>query len=430
MTTEPTITVKLFFCYAREDKALRDELEQHLSLLKNQKLITIWHDREITPGSEWEKEIDTHLNSAHIILLLVSRNFLASDYCYGIEMKRAIERHEEGTARVIPIVLRPVNCEDAPFSSLQMLPTNAKPITRWKDRDLAYSGIAEDIRKVTIEILAKQWRDQADSWRAQKEYEQAKAAYEQAIRLNPIDIFSYDLKGKVLVKLHRFEEAAAAYEQALTAIDEAINLDPLKAEYHYDRGRLLIQLEESKEFRAKYDVNIILDPKNNKEVLAAFNEAIRLDPMKAEYHYDRGKILVQLKRSKEALAAFDQAISLDPTNYKYNSTKGDLLETLKKYEKDLAVVDEAISLDHEKTQSHYTKSSLLVQLGRYEEALTALDQAKSLKVYEEKIEIYENLIRQTRDEMGKLIQQTRDEMEKHSNQLFEDMDIPLEDFPF
>ena len=152
MTTDHTKTVKLFFCYAREDKALRDELEQHLSLLKRQKQITSWYDREITPGTEWEKEIDTHLNSAHIILLLISRDFLASDYCYGIEMERAMEKHEEGTARVIPIILRPVYWKGAPFSKLQVLPTDALPVTSWPDRDRAFLNITENIHKAVEEL--------------------------------------------------------------------------------------------------------------------------------------------------------------------------------------------------------------------------------------------------------------------------------------
>ena len=207
MATDPTKTVKLFFCYAREDKALRDELEKHLSLLKRQKLITTWYDREITPGSEWEKEIDIHLDSAHIILLLVSPDFMASDYCYGIEMKRALERHEAGTTHVIPIILRPVNYEDAPFSRLPMiLPANAKPITLWTKRDRVYSNVAENIRKVTKEIHAEQWRAQGDSWRAQEEYEQALAAYEQAIRFNPSDTMSYFQKGRVLVNFRRLKK--------------------------------------------------------------------------------------------------------------------------------------------------------------------------------------------------------------------------------
>jgi hypothetical protein len=152
MNTNPTKTLKLFFCYAREDKALRDELDRHLSLLKHHKHITTWYDREITPGSEWEKEIDTHLDSAHIILLLVSPDFLASDYCYGIEMKRALERHEAGTARVIPIILRPVYWKGALFSHLQVLPTDARPVTNWPDRDDAFTDITENIFKTVGEL--------------------------------------------------------------------------------------------------------------------------------------------------------------------------------------------------------------------------------------------------------------------------------------
>ncbi len=447
MTAEPIIGVELFYCYAREDIALHKELDKHLSGLKDQLSLRVWHNREIRPGVEWEQEIHIHLNTAHIILLLVSPDFMASEYC-SKETNQALKRHEQGSTCVIPILLRPVNCEGAPFSSLHMLPTNAKPITMWANRDQAYSDIAEVIREETIAILAKQWRDKGNSWRTQKEYEQAIAAYEQAIRFNPSNTISYDLKGRVLVKLRRFEEAIAAFGQALTAIDEAISLDHEKAEYHYHKGRLLVQLEES-EYSMAYDKfeddyrywedYLLVRLERYKKALAAFNKAIGLDPMKAEYHYDRGKILVQLKRSKEALAAVDQAISLHPTVYEYNSTKVNLLKALKQYEKDLAAIDEAISLDPEKIQSHYTRGSLLVQLDRYEEALIAFDQVIHLElslelskkevfpsdfplrlseIYEEKIEIYEMLIQQTRDEMG-----------KHRDHLFFD-DDPLGDHPF
>ena len=126
MTDTPKREIKLFYCYAREDRPLRDELEKHLSWLKRRYQLTNWHDREILPGEEWEQAIDTHLNSAHLILLLVSPDFMASDYCYGKEMKRALERHKAGTCRVVPILLRPTFWEEAPFSSLQLLPTDAR----------------------------------------------------------------------------------------------------------------------------------------------------------------------------------------------------------------------------------------------------------------------------------------------------------------
>ena len=88
MAAESIKQLKLFYCYAREDQALRDKLDNHLSQLKRQHQITSWYDREISPGAAWKKKIDTQLNNTHIILLLISASFLASDYCYGIEMKR------------------------------------------------------------------------------------------------------------------------------------------------------------------------------------------------------------------------------------------------------------------------------------------------------------------------------------------------------
>src|SRR5436853_5763108 len=100
--------VNIFFCYAHEDEALLNKLKAHLRPLQRQGLIDVWHDRDISAGTEWERKIDEHINSAQIILLLVSPNFMDSDYCYGKEMKRAIERHERGEARVIPIILEHV----------------------------------------------------------------------------------------------------------------------------------------------------------------------------------------------------------------------------------------------------------------------------------------------------------------------------------
>jgi len=99
-------------------------------------------------GSEWAGQIDEHLNSARIILLLVSADFLASDYCYDIEMKRAMERHEAGEARVIPIILRTCDWTSAPFAKLQALPTDAKPVDSWPSADAAFTDIARAIRRV------------------------------------------------------------------------------------------------------------------------------------------------------------------------------------------------------------------------------------------------------------------------------------------
>ncbi len=147
--------VGIFFSYSHQDEELRDELEKHLSLLRRQGIVIGWHDRRISPGKEWKGEINTHLEKALIILPLISPDFIASDYCYDVEMRRALERHESGESRVIPIILRAVSWESAPFGRLQALPKNGHPVTSWPNRDEAFRNIAEGITRVAEELIGK-----------------------------------------------------------------------------------------------------------------------------------------------------------------------------------------------------------------------------------------------------------------------------------
>src|SRR5579859_7356214 len=151
-TSSPPRALKVFFAYSHKDEALRDELEKHLAVLNRSGIIASWHDRRISAGTEWDGEIDEYLNRADIILLLVSADFLASNYCYDREMKRAVERHELGEARVIPIALRYCDWLGAPFEKLQGLPRDMKPVNSWGDRDEAFKDIAVGIRRVALEL--------------------------------------------------------------------------------------------------------------------------------------------------------------------------------------------------------------------------------------------------------------------------------------
>lgn len=153
----PTIamaTIKIFISYSHKDDDLRAELVTHLSNLRRQGKIAAWHDRAIEAGEEWETQIKSNLESAQIILLLISPPFMASNYCYDIEMERAIARHNEGTARMIPIILRPCDWKDSPFSKLQILPKDALPVTKWSDRDSAFLDVVQGIRRA-VESLSK-----------------------------------------------------------------------------------------------------------------------------------------------------------------------------------------------------------------------------------------------------------------------------------
>jgi TIR domain-containing protein len=131
---------------------MRDKLETHLANLRNQGIITDWYDRKIEAGEDFEEEINGHLETARVILLLVSADFLASRYCYGIEVARAIEQHKTGVTRVIPIILKPCDWHGAPFSHLLSLPKDGKAITMWANRDQAFTDIALGIKAALAHI--------------------------------------------------------------------------------------------------------------------------------------------------------------------------------------------------------------------------------------------------------------------------------------
>jgi DNA-binding MarR family transcriptional regulator len=152
VTQKPAVPLRLFYSYSHKDEELRKELEEHLALLKRQGYIVGWHDRMIGAGEEWKGQLDRNLEEAQIILLLISPSFLASDYCYDIETVRALDRHDTGEARVIPILLRPVDWEGAPFARLQGLPIDLRPVTTWPNRDEAFRNIAQGIRRVIEEM--------------------------------------------------------------------------------------------------------------------------------------------------------------------------------------------------------------------------------------------------------------------------------------
>lgn len=144
--------VEIFYSYSPDDEALRVRLEKHLSLLRRLGYVESWNGRRVGAHGQGDGEISAHLNSAQIILLLVSPDFMASDYVYDVEVTRAMWRHERGEARVIPVILRPCDWRGAPFSKLQALPKDARPVTTWDDQDEALLDVAEGIRQVVERI--------------------------------------------------------------------------------------------------------------------------------------------------------------------------------------------------------------------------------------------------------------------------------------
>lgn len=146
------MAARVFFSYSHKDEELRDQLETHLAMLKRQGLVESWHDRRMTAGSQLNWEIDKELNAADVILLLLSPDFLASDYCYKIEKARALERHREGSARLISIVLRPCEWMHTDLAAYVVTPKDGRPITQWPDRDEAFLDVVMSIRRAIEEI--------------------------------------------------------------------------------------------------------------------------------------------------------------------------------------------------------------------------------------------------------------------------------------
>jgi hypothetical protein len=167
-TTSPSLKdaimlVRVFLSYSHQDEELKKELLSHLSPLKKQGLIALWHDRMISAGTEWKNQIDTNLNDAHIILFLVSADFIASEYCYDIEMNRALERRDDQTVHVIPVIVRDCDWSSELFARLQAVPTDGKAVATWGDRyarDTAWKIVVREIgqraRIIKSELLLQQ----------------------------------------------------------------------------------------------------------------------------------------------------------------------------------------------------------------------------------------------------------------------------------
>lgn len=118
----------------------------HLAPLKREGVIESWHDHRISAGDEFDKVIAEEMEKADVMLLLISPDFLASSYCYDVELTRAIQRHDQRLARVIPVILRPCDWRSSPFAKLKVAPKDGKPVTKWLDRDDAFLDVVDHIR--------------------------------------------------------------------------------------------------------------------------------------------------------------------------------------------------------------------------------------------------------------------------------------------
>jgi hypothetical protein len=147
--------LKIFLSYAHEDEAMKAELDKALVQLKRNNKIAVWSDRCLTGGEEWDAAISNELQSADIVLLLISVDFNNSQYIWTKELTVAMERQKAGSARVIPIILRECEWDEMPYAKLQALPSGGVAVNKFTDKDQAYTDIAKGIRKVVEFLLEK-----------------------------------------------------------------------------------------------------------------------------------------------------------------------------------------------------------------------------------------------------------------------------------
>ncbi len=406
-------------------------LRKHLMPLQRRGLISIWSDTDIDAGTAWEDEIKKHLDSAHIILLLISPDFMASDYCYSTEMERALERNIKGEARVIPIILRPTAWKGAPFDKLQMLPSNAKPVTdrrSWQNEDEALNDVIEHIDPIVLELLLPLYIAEAEEHVKKGRRDDALAVYERALRLSPDRIAALYGKAATLFLLDRYEESLAAYDktieismqntgmvaarlyygkgsalrklkrydESLQAYDEAIRLNPQRRRTLKDKVELLLLLKRypaaievyqqlikvDAENAATYHIqtgDVLVKLRRYPQALEAYSEAIRLDPdetLDKRLYHKKGELLLKLGQFEEAVATYEQAIILDPQIAVYHLNRGKALLKLKRFEEGFAAYENCIKLSEDvDPYQFYGKGQALVGLERYEEALVAFDEA-------------------------------------------------------
>ncbi|HLG65989.1 MAG TPA: TIR domain-containing protein [Ktedonosporobacter sp.] len=228
--------LKLFLCYSREDEALRKQLERHLEPMRREGLIHVWCDREISAGKDFLQEIKLHLDTSDILLALVSPAFMSSNYCYDVELQRALDKRIFGELHIIPVIIKPVEWKNTSLGMLQALPLDGKPVTKWKPIDEGWQNVAQGVRKVAQELqrarpvfnpaLAERYHTRGaalveSGYKDPFLLEEAVEAFKRAIRYDPNNTYTWSYMAEILIELKR-------YEEALLACERAIQIDPME----------------------------------------------------------------------------------------------------------------------------------------------------------------------------------------------------------
>ncbi len=396
-------SVKLFYSYAHEDEKMRDELAKHLGKVNISEL----HDRKIKAGDNWEEEIDEYLEKADIVLLLISVDFMTSDYCVSKEMKRALERHDAKQARVIPIYLRPTYLsKKAPFNYIQALPRDAKAISEWPNLDSAYTNVAEGVHRVIDEMLTNWCIADAEAYSNAKRDEEAYDAYCQALKFSPDDVNIYKKLAGRFREINRLDKAIECYHKALRLSSNEFDIYK-ELGNTYKKFVIYDKIGDALRMAGLFD-----------EAQEEFKKAIALDPTNFELYMHLGNTFFQYSTvyHKRALDAYGEALRIDPKNISIWRNKGNRLDDLGQLEEALKVYNEGVEMSSNDDPSlHFLykdQGDVLCKLNRLTEALASYKNATVISpnfkaAYKGIEEVYSRMERQLKEISDVLPQQIK-----------------------
>jgi len=315
----PPPAVSLFISYSHKDSALRNELGKYLRRLEQRNEIATWHDRQIGAGEEWRTDIDRHLATARVILLLVSKHFLESGYCMNIEMREAMDLHDAGLASVVPIYLSPCDWRNAPFSELAALPSGNKPVTRWVPRARAFAVIVESLRQVIAQLRRTPRRRSHARSSAKASVYYARGIKRLKRLVEQDAIFSPTTR------------TAAEATAAVRDFDRAVALEPTGERWmtwdYYHRGLAHLCRQDLNAAIVDFSHAINIAPDNafayrqraiafdtvrdRQRALQDYARAIRIAPSVAKAYYNRGMLYQKLGKQQRAVADFRKALKVN-----------------------------------------------------------------------------------------------------------------------
>jgi hypothetical protein len=197
---------KAFISYSHIDGAALSRFATHLAMLRREGMLADWVDQKILAGGEIDKEVSRQLDACDLFLPLVSPDFLNSNYCYDTEMKRAIERHESGAIRIVPIIIEPCDWKASPLKRFKALPRDGKPVAEWTNKNNAYLDVVTELRRLIEEMPSAEMPGSNATGLAQR----SGPGRKYRVKKDFDEIDKKDFRKRAFEKIHDYFAGAAA----------------------------------------------------------------------------------------------------------------------------------------------------------------------------------------------------------------------------